>query len=79
MLTENELKRTVLRSNLFLAYADGSYGDIERRVIAEMADGLDVSEDDRGVLTDDVQEHRMSQQVPADRLESLTNSAKALD
>jgi len=79
ILNTPELRNTFMTSCLFLAFADGSYTNRERTVIAAFAGHLDISHAHLAVLEDGVKDYLLMQISRIHNLDALREISAEMD
>jgi tellurite resistance protein len=78
MLPTRDLKKVFLKTAILLAYADGSYGAGESKLIGEFAKALEVSANEMGELEAQVKDYLLSSLSHLSNVEGVSKVAKEL-
>lgn len=78
ILNTKELREVFLKSCLLLAYADGVFSDPERERVKSFAKALEIGDDQRADLEDQVRGHLIQQIAQIKNVDALREVAKTL-
>ena len=78
ILDSTALREMFLKSCLLLAFADGVFSDCERAKLRDFASALDVDDERRAQLEDEVRDHLLKQIAHLQNLDALREVAKEM-